>query len=76
MKVQQIASNMTEITTGDKTILVSYSTPVACHITGEGYYSTDQKWSSTTSRHISKWLHLHGAHECDKRPQSFFDKLI
>lgn len=56
MKLKPIGSNQTEATEGDKTILYSYSQPVACLIHGDKYYRTTKKWSSTTSRHINKWL--------------------
>jgi len=76
MKVNSIGSNQTEITLSNGTIvLVSYSTPVACFIPGEGYYRTEQKWSVTTSKHINAWIK-----DVDSpvllRPQSFFDELV
>lgn len=37
-------------------VLISYSTPVACYILGQGYFKTDKKWSVTTSKHINKWV--------------------
>lgn len=76
MKVKNIGSNQTEIEVGEKTVLVSYETPVACHIQGEGYYRTEEKFSVTTSRHINKWLASNGAHEVTEKPQEFFDKLL
>lgn len=60
MKLSPIASNMTEIEIGNKTILFSYKTPVAFHEAGVGYAKTNKHWSATTSRHISKWLKLNG----------------
>lgn len=71
MKVKSIGSNMTEIETTDKRVLVSYSTPVAAVVDGKTY-KTSTKWSSTTSRHISKW----GAKDAEEKPQEFFDNLI
>jgi len=78
MKLNPIASNMTEIeTAGGITVLFSYSTPVACHIQGEGYYRTDKHHSVTTSRHINKWLALNGACVRDAvKPQAYFDGLV
>jgi hypothetical protein len=49
-------SNSKAITLGDKTLLYSYDTLVAVHVTGEGYYRTSEHYSSTTSRHINKFL--------------------
>lgn len=60
MRISPIASNMTEIEIGNKTILFSYKTPVAFHEAGVGYAKTNKHWSVTTSRHINKWLKLNG----------------
>jgi len=72
MKIKPIASNMTELVSNDGTvILFSYQTPVACKLNGN-YYKTSQKWSVTTSRHISKWL---SGVQAGLAEQSFFDNL-
>ncbi len=63
MNLNPLAANMTEIEIGDKTILFSYKTPVAYHEAGIGYAKTSKYWSSTTSRHINKWLKLNGYDE-------------
>jgi hypothetical protein len=77
LKLRPLASNMTELELGDKTILFSYRTPVACHIAGEGYYRTDKHWSPTTSRHINIWLkNMMGAREWTTKDQSFFDEMV
>jgi hypothetical protein len=60
MKLSPLASNMTEIEIGNKTILFSYKTPVAYHEAGVGYAKTSKHWSATTSRHINKWLKSSG----------------
>ena len=73
MNIKPITANLTEITTSSKDqILVSYSTPVAARVEG-AYYKTVQKFSKTTSRHISKWLEKVNATE---KEQSFFDNLL
>ena len=56
MNLKPIASNQTEVEIGDITILFSYSTPVAYHKVGQGYFRTDRFYSVTTSKHINKWL--------------------
>ncbi len=56
MKLTPIASNMTEIEIGNKTVLFSYKTPVAYHEAGVGFYKTNKYWSRTTSKHINQWL--------------------
>ncbi len=75
MNINPIGANQTELTVangGDKTtILFSYKTPVAANISGK-FYKTEQKWSRTTSKHISRWL---GDVAAEIKPQSFFDNL-
>jgi len=56
MKINNIASNMTELTTKDyDKVLFSYSTPVAGY-DDEGAFKTDKWYSSTTTRHINKYF--------------------
>ena len=77
MKVRNVGSNMTEMTTEKGQILFSYKTPVAALLAdadnGDTVVKTSTKWSSTTSRHINKWLDGLTAVE---RPQAFFDNLV
>jgi hypothetical protein len=35
--------------------LLSYATPVAAYIPGLGFMETNQKFSVTTSKHITQW---------------------
>ena len=67
MKVKSIAKNQTEVTFHDGTkVFYSYETPVAAYhaltdaedTRGEvgNWLRTNYKWSSTTTRHINKWL--------------------
>lgn len=35
--------------------LLSYATPVAAYIPGIGFVETEQKFSVTTSKHITQW---------------------
>lgn len=73
MKLNPIASNMTELTLLDGTkVLFSYKTPVAAQVNGT-YVRTAKKWSMTTSKHINKWLDGVKAEEAE---QPFFDTLI
>lgn len=80
MKVRNVGSNMTEITTARGQILFSYETPVAAilrkapEVLDEWctVVRTSQKWSQTTTRHINKWLDGLNAEEM---PQAFFDSL-
>ena len=72
MQLRPIASNMTQLDLPNGyQVLFSYQTPVAC-LSDNGYYRTATKWSSTTTRHINKWLDWVLAKE---QPQSFFDEL-
>lgn len=73
MKLNPIASNMTELTTTEGTvILFSYQTPVAALLPSGRYVKTAKKWSQTTSRHINKWL---SGIEPEEEQQDFFDRL-
>ena len=72
MKLNNIGPNQTEITTNDKTVFFSYNTPVAANVNGK-FYSTEQKWSKTTSKHINQWLDGRNA---ETKPQSWFDELV
>ena len=73
MKLIPIGSNQNMITTnkGDQ-VLFSYQTPVAAYVDGD-YIRTSTKWSSTTSRHINKWLEGVKAKEVD---QTILDALV
>jgi hypothetical protein len=58
---------------GDE-ILFSYETPVAIYDAKElRYMKTDYKWSSTTSRHITKWLNGVNA---EVVPQDFINSFV
>ena len=73
MKLTQIASNMTELKFQDGTkVLFSYETPVAAEVNGN-YVKTSKKWSTTTSKHINKWLN---GIDAEKAEQQFFNTLI
>ena len=58
MKLQSIAHNRTLLifNNGITEILFSYETPVAGYSDKLGYVKTDQWYSSTTTRHINKYL--------------------
>ena len=72
MRLKPIATNMTQLDLPNGyQVLFSYQTPVAC-LSDNGYYRTATKWSSTTTRHINKWL---GGVLAKEQPQSFFDEL-
>lgn len=82
MKVKPIGSNMTEVNLKNVRILFSYETPVACYwetkiFEGNRFKVTDHKWSTTTSRHINKWLFQNGIDRADAepQPQSYFYNL-
>jgi hypothetical protein len=55
MKLRNIGSNMTEIEIGRRSILFSYSTPVAGW-DEKGAFRTEEHYSATTTRHINKYL--------------------
>ena len=78
MKLNPIASNMTEVLRNDGTkVLFSYKTPVAC-ITDNEFFFTSHKWSNTTTRHINKWRDSYGypSQMTTVKNQVFFDNLF
>tara|TARA_R100001082_G_scaffold2542_1_gene2265 strand:+ start:812 stop:1051 length:240 start_codon:yes stop_codon:yes gene_type:complete len=57
MQLSPIAANQTQLSfTNGAQVFFSYKTPVAAYCPLKGYIRTEQFWSSTTSRHINKWL--------------------
>jgi len=60
MKIKQLASNMTELQSGDTRILFSYETPVAAYIVNQGLYRTSKKWSVTTLNILANGIWLDG----------------
>jgi len=79
MKLAPIASNMTQLELTDgTTILFSYTTPVAAQIPGFGYIRTEEFFSRTTNKHISKWIMANGGvpTEATKVEQSMLESLV
>ncbi len=72
MKIIPHRSNQTIVVHLGVSILFSYSTPVAAHIDGQGYFRTEEKHSVTTSKHINAWL---AGAKAELRPQAFFNNL-
>jgi hypothetical protein len=57
MVINPIGSNQTEVSTSKYLILFSYKTPVAFKdCDSSTIYVTNKKHSTTTSKHINKWL--------------------
>ena len=73
MKLRKISNNETEIDFGFAVVFFSYNTPVAVRTEQGALLKTSYKHSSTTSRHINKWLN---GLEAIEKDQSFFDNLI
>ena len=75
MELTPIAANQTELSfTNGTQVFFSYKTPVAAYCPSLGYIRTEQFWSSTTSRHINKWLK--GITEVTKVPQTVLQELV
>jgi hypothetical protein len=70
MKLRKISNNETEIDFGFAVVFFSYDTPVAVRTEQGALLKTSYKHSSTTSRHINKWLN---GLEAIEKDQSFFD---
>ena len=57
MRLTPIAANQTVLSfTNGAEVFFSYKTPVAAKLSNFEYIRTATKWSTTTSRHINKWL--------------------
>ena len=73
MKLTPIAANRNVISYNDGTeVFFSYSTPVAGYSNELGYVRTEDWYSSTTTRHINKYL---GDIEATKVPQQTINEL-
>ncbi len=73
MKIRQVGPNQTELHLGSGVVVFfSYETPVAAHVAGTGFVRTSTHFSTTTSRHINKWLDGAKAVEVE---QSFIEGL-
>ena len=60
MKVKQLGPNKTVITMpNEDEIFFSYETPVAGWICGKGYWRTTEKFSRTTSKHVSQYVNTY-----------------
>ena len=74
MKLTPIAANQTQLNLNDGTeVFFSYKTPVAAKLPNYDYIRTATKWSTTTTRHINKWLEGVTAETVD---QSILDNLV
>jgi len=86
MKLTPIASNMTVLELDNGTeILFSYSTPVAGKImpfyyhflTLPSFFVTEENYSRTTTRHISRYLSQYDLGEGAKRiSQATIDRMV
>jgi len=74
MQLTPIAANQTQLNLNDGTeVFFSYKTPVAAKLPNYDYIRTATKWSTTTTRHINKWLEGVTAETVD---QSILDNLV
>jgi hypothetical protein len=46
---------------GDVTVCLSYGTPVAAFVPGQGYVKTDRRYSVTTSKHANQFCRNGGS---------------
>ena len=82
MQLTPIASNMTEVETKEARILFSYRTPVAAYVFGRGYVKTEKWYSTTTTRHINKWINMdmpvsgYVAVTTEEVAQTYLDNLV
>ena len=75
MQLLPIASNQNQLNLNDGTqVFFSYKTPVAAYCPSKGYIRTANWFSSTTTRHINKWLK--GITEVTEVPQEMLTELV
>jgi hypothetical protein len=72
MRLIPIGSNMTQLSINGTSILFSYSTPVAGY-DRDGAFRTGEWYSSTTTRHINKYLGKGNGREVT---QDYIDSLV
>ena len=73
MKLKAIGSNMTELNINGVSVLFSYSTPVAGW-DDKGAFRTSKHYSTTTSRHINKYL---GGKDIGRKvDQEYIDSIV
>lgn len=69
---RQLRQNLTSVSIGKMTIIISYDTPVAITAPDGERYKTQRKFSSTTSRHIK----VAGYADASERPHEDLMQLI
>ena len=75
MKLTPIAATQNEVEfTNGTQVFFSYKTPVAAYCPSRGYIRTANWFSSTTTRHINKWLK--GVTEVTEVPQTVLQELV
>lgn len=77
MKAKSVGLNQTEIELSNKTVLVSYQTPVASIQVDGQCFKTDTKFSNTTSKHINSFFKRHEVPDAAiaTRPQVYFNSI-
>jgi hypothetical protein len=56
MKIKTISKNLNVVSNGYVALCFSYETPVAGYDPHIGFFKTKKFWSSTTTKHINKFL--------------------
>ena len=75
MELTPIAANQNAISFNNGSqVFFSYRTPVAAYCPSRGYIRTANHYSSTTTRHINKWLN--GVTEVTEVPQTVLMELV
>ena len=75
MKLTPIAANQNEVEfTNGTQVFFSYKTPVAAYCPSRGYIRTANWFSSTTTRHMNKWLD--GVTRVTEVPQTVLQELV
>ena len=75
MKLVNIGTNQTELQfdNNNTQVFFSYETPVSAYSDDTGYIRTNVSYSSTTTRHINKWV---GDNKCETVSQDVINNLV
>lgn len=73
MKIKILGPNQTLLRWDHQNeVFFSYETPVAARLNGT-LFRTNHKWSTTTSKHINRYL---AGAKAEERPQEWFDSIM
>ena len=74
MKIKRLGASKTLLALPSGTeVFYSYETPVACLMSDDELFITEEYYSRTTSKHITQYVN---GREAEKVPQSFINQIV